>query len=63
MAVGADGGFYVLAVPASLRARLCGAVVQPSEPRLVVGAGGGDGESVPLRELLERRLTRGSDWP
>jgi hypothetical protein len=63
VAVGSDGEFYVLAVPASLRARLRGAAVEPSEPRLVIGAGGGDGESVPLAELLQRRLAAGPDWP
>ena len=63
VAVGEDGGYYVLSVPASVRARLRGAVVEPSPPRLVVGAGGGDGESVPLRELLERRLAAGPRWP
>ncbi|GAA0810052.1 hypothetical protein [Spirilliplanes yamanashiensis] len=63
VAVGADGGYYVLSVPPSLRARLRGAAVEPSDPRLVVGAGGGDGESVPLKELLERRLTLPARWP
>jgi hypothetical protein len=37
--------------------------VEPTEPRLVIGAGGGDGESLPLRELLDRRLAAGPDWP
>ena len=63
VAVGADGGYYILAVPPSMRARLRGAVVEPSDPWLVVGAGGGDGESVPLKELLERRLAAGPRWP
>ncbi len=63
VAVGADGRYHVLAVPASFGARLRGATVEPAQPRLVIGAGGGDGESVPLRELLERRLAAGPDWP
>lgn len=63
IAVGVDGGFYVLEVPASLRARLTGAQVQPRPPRLVIGAGGRDGESMPLAALLERRLDAGPDWP
>ena len=63
VAVGADGGYYVLTVPASLRARFTGADVQPSTPRLIVGAGGGDGETVPLAQLLQRRLDAGADWP
>ncbi|GAA2499367.1 hypothetical protein [Winogradskya humida] len=63
VAVGADGGYYVLTVPSSLRARFTGATVSPSSPRLVVGAGGGDGETIPLAQLLERRLTAGAVWP
>jgi len=63
VAVGADGGYYVLTVPSSLRARFTGAEVSPSLPRLVVGAGGGDGETIPLAQLLERRLEAGVTWP
>jgi len=63
VAVGEDGRYYVLAVPASLRARFTGAEVTPSLPRLVVGAGGGDGETMPLARLLERRLDAGAVWP
>lgn len=63
VAVGADGRYYVLTVPSSLRARFSGADVPPSTPRLVVGAGGGDGETIPLALLLERRLEAGAVWP
>ena len=63
VAVGEDGRFYVLSVPPSLRARLTGAVVEPSTPRLVIGAGGGDGETMPLQELLRRRIEAGVRWP
>jgi hypothetical protein len=56
VAVGEDGRFYVLSAPASWRARWTGAELRPSEPRLVLGAGGGDGEAVPLDQLLRRRL-------
>ena len=63
IAVGADGGYYVLTVPASLRARFAGARVEPSPPRLIVGAGGGDGETVPLAQLLQRRLDAGNKTP
>src|SRR6266498_3567611 len=59
VAVGADGEYYVLTVRASLRARFTGAELTPSTPRLIVGAGGGDGETVPLATLLERRLEAG----
>ena len=60
---GTDGEFYVLTVPSSLRARFAGAEVTPSLPRLVIGAGGGDGETFPLAQLLERRLDAGVPWP
>jgi predicted Zn-dependent protease len=63
VAVGEDGRFYVLTVPPSVRARLTGAVVEPSMPRLIIGAGGGDGETMPLAELLKRRLDAGRSWP
>jgi hypothetical protein len=63
VAVGADGRFYVLTVPSSLRARFTGADVTPSAPRLIVGAGGGDGETMPLEKLLQRRLDAGAVWP
>ena len=63
VAVGEDGAYYVLTVPPSLRARFTGADIAPSVPRLVVGAGGGDGETLPLAQLLQRRLEAGADWP
>ena len=63
VAVGEDGEYYVLTVAPSLRARFAGADVAPSMPRLIVGAGGGDGETVPLAQLLDRRLDAGVTWP
>ena len=63
VAVGADGEYDVMTVPSSLRARFTGADLQPSVPRLVVGAGGGDGETIPLAQLLRRRLDLGASWP
>jgi hypothetical protein len=63
VAVGEDGQYYVLTVPASWRSRFAGADVSPSVPRLIVGAGGGDGETVPLAQLLDRRLEAGVSWP
>ncbi len=56
MAVAEDGSFYVLTVPGSFVARLRGATVAPARPRLVLGEGGRDGESMPLRTVLERLL-------
>ena len=63
VAVGTDGKFYTLTVPSSLRARFTGADVEPTTPRLVIGAGGRDGETMPLAQLLERRLEAGVSWP
>ncbi|MGW4947039.1 hypothetical protein ACWEOZ_36265 [Actinoplanes sp. NPDC004185] len=63
VAVGEDGQYYVLSVPSSLRARFSGADVSPSPARLIVGAGGGDGETMPLEQLLQRRLDAGAVWP
>jgi hypothetical protein len=63
VAVGADGRYYVLSVPSSVRSRFAGAELEPSVPRLIVGAGGGDGETVPLSDLLDRRLEAGVSWP
>ncbi|WP_089155638.1 hypothetical protein [Micromonospora sp. NBS 11-29] len=58
-AVGTDGRFYLLTVPAGLRARLFGAEPSPSPAPLVIGEGGRDGDSIPLRALLDRRLAAG----
>ncbi|HEU4544587.1 MAG TPA: hypothetical protein VFR23_25905 [Jiangellaceae bacterium] len=58
LAIGTGGDFYVLDVPVSLRARLFGADVQPSDPPLVLGRGARDGESIELAELLRRALPR-----
>jgi hypothetical protein len=63
VAVGTDGEFYVLVVPASLRARLFGASVTPEAPRMILGEGGRDGESIPLEAVLRQRLTTGPDGP
>lgn len=63
LAVGADGAYYILGVPASARARLLGAEVQPHDPKLIIGEGARDGESIALAELLRRRLLAGDDWP
>jgi hypothetical protein len=56
LAVGLDGEFYVLGVPASLRSRILGAQLRPQDPMLIIGKGAKDGESISLRELLHRRL-------
>ncbi len=51
-----DGGYYILTVPASLRARLTGVTLERAQPRLIVGEGARDGESMPLQALLARLL-------
>ncbi|MDX6235971.1 MAG: hypothetical protein QOG10_786 [Kribbellaceae bacterium] len=58
----ADGNFYILGTPASLRARLLGVRISPSDPPLTVGVGARDGESRPLEQLLRLRLEEGDDW-
>ncbi|TDC40210.1 hypothetical protein E1211_01615 [Micromonospora sp. 15K316] len=60
-AIDVDGRWHLLTVPGGLRARLLGAEPEPSPPPLIVGEGGRDGESVPLRALLSRRLDAGDD--
>ena len=55
-AVGVDGEYYVLIAEGGLRARLRGATLSPSDPPLVLGASGRDGESIALREALSRIL-------
>ena len=59
VAVGTDGEFYVLGVPGSLVARLRGATLTPSDPPLVLGKGGRDGESISLADAIELVLDRG----
>ncbi len=63
LAVGTDGEFYILTVAASLRARFAGAAITPETPRLIVGEGARDGESMPLEALLRTRLDAGDDYP
>jgi hypothetical protein len=62
LAIGDDGGFYVLLAARGLTARLRGIEILPSAPPLAVGRGARDGESMSLQELLERRLAAGNDF-
>ncbi len=62
-AVGTDGHWYVLVVAPSLRGRLAGIHLDPSDAPLQVGAGGRDGDSVALDVLLRIRLEAGADFP
>lgn len=63
LAIGTDGEYYILNVPASLKARWQGVSIAPVDPPLVTGAGGRDGESVPLVDLLRMRLDAGNAFP
>ncbi|MEV5968028.1 hypothetical protein AB0L70_40050 [Kribbella sp. NPDC051952] len=56
LGVDVDANFYILAVPASLKARVTGVRVTPSDPPLDVGRGARDGESMPMAQLLRLRL-------
>jgi hypothetical protein len=54
--VGTDGTFYVLNVAPVPFGRWRSVRIEPSPPPLIVGKGGGDGETFALDELLEMRL-------
>jgi hypothetical protein len=62
IAVDERGDFYVMSAPTSLQSRLQGATLTPSDPPLVVGAGGRDGESIPLPDQLRQRLDAEETW-
>ena len=62
LAVDEEARFYVLSAPTSVAARLRGTTVPPSDPPLVVGVGGRDGESMPLAELIAVRLEAAETW-
>ncbi len=63
IAVGTDGGFYILRAPGGLAARTRGVTLAPSDPPLQLGRGARDGESVALDVALARRLEAGADYP
>lgn len=56
VAVGEDGGYYILTVTGSPLAVFTGVALTPSDPPLVVGRGGRDGESGDLQDYLDRVL-------
>ncbi|RCK70267.1 hypothetical protein DT076_06295 [Desertihabitans brevis] len=58
LAIGEDGGYYVLTVPGGMVERLRGVKLQPTPPPLQVGRGGRDGETGDLREFLAMTLER-----
>jgi len=63
LGVTTDGEYYHLVTPGSLKARLRGVTLEPTDPPLQVGRGARDGESVALDVLLATRLEAGDDWP
>jgi hypothetical protein len=56
LGVDAQGNFYILGMQPSVKARLLGVQVLPSDPPIIIGLGARDGESLPLKQLLELRL-------
>jgi hypothetical protein len=54
--VDTDGAFYVLNVAPVRLGRWRTVRIEPSPPPLIVGKGGGDGETFALDELLDMRL-------
>jgi hypothetical protein len=52
-----EGRYYVLSVAPQLLGRWRAVTVEPTPPPLISGVGARDGESAPLRDLLELRLT------
>ncbi|WP_375424452.1 hypothetical protein [uncultured Friedmanniella sp.] len=59
LAIGQDGGYYVLTVPGGFRERFTGVRLMRSPPPLIVGKGGRDGESGSLSDFLAWRLAAG----
>lgn len=59
MAVDVDGNFYLLIAELTLIDRLRGVTLSPSDPPLILGAGGRDGESIDLVDALKKLLP---DW-
>ncbi len=64
VAIGQDGGYYILTMPGGLRERITGVRLQPSLPSLEVSRGGRDGETGDLSDFLTKRLRQalGGCW-
>lgn len=56
LAIGEDGGYYVLTIPGGLAERIRGAKLSRTPPPIYVGAGGRDGETGELKWFLEQAL-------
>lgn len=59
VAIGEDGGYYILTVPGGFLERIRGVKLFKSPAPLVVGLGGRDGETGDLVDFLARRLAQG----
>ncbi len=57
IAVGTDGGYYILTVPGGLLDRIRGVSLRRTPPSLQVGRGGRDGETGDLKDFLARALS------
>lgn len=57
-AVATDGGFYVLIADLGVRERWRGYTPTPVDPPLIVGEGGGDGETIDMAAALELHRRR-----
>lgn len=55
-AVDTDGNFYLLHQYLTFRDRIFGATLEPTDPPLVLGYGGRDGEAIDLTAALTRIL-------
>lgn len=64
VAIGEDGGYYILSMPGGLRERVSGVRLRPSQPCLEVSRGGRDGETGGLSDFLTKRLRQalGGCW-
>lgn len=56
IAIGEDGGYYVLTVPGGFMERIRGARLKASPPPIFIGKGGRDGETGDLSFFLSRAL-------
>lgn len=57
--VGEDGEFYVLTAPLTLLERIRGVRIAPTDPPLIIGKGGGDGDTIDMTAAIERLLASG----
>lgn len=60
LAIGTDGSYYVLTVAGGAMARFTGVKLAPSQPVMVIGRGGRDGETGDLQWFLDQRLADGN---